>query len=94
VQKLEAGRVREFQRASASNGKKEAERTYAEDRKRCPMRWKYLRKTIFYFPTFSFLSFSSKKNTYISVFRDSDLDRIQTDWIKMLLGYDIIFLGF
>jgi hypothetical protein len=28
------------------------------------------------------------------VFRDLDLGKIQTDWIKMLLSYYIIFLGF
>jgi hypothetical protein len=28
------------------------------------------------------------------VFRDLDLGKIQTDWIKMLLSYHIIFLGF
>lgn len=42
----------------------------------------------------SFLSFSSTKQyIYISVFRDLDLGKMQTDCIKMLLGYDFIFLG-
>jgi hypothetical protein len=44
-------------------------------------------RDIRYFP---FLAFSSTKNTYISVFRDSDLSKMQKDKIKMLSRYDII----
>jgi hypothetical protein len=32
-----------------------------------------------------------QKNKYISVFRDLDLSKMQTDMTKMLSGYDIIF---